>query len=167
MGSPFYSISNKGLSRCLQVRILLPFFLSSSSFVDCSHREATQDDLAEKKYLVFHSALMELFATCKICLEECTVETRLNGTCIIVTAACPRKHKFKWASQPYLEKKPLGNMLLCGGILFSGSCPTKVLRLLQQIGLCMVSESTYYDVQEGYLWPAINAVRKCLITESV
>lgn len=55
-------------------------------------------------------------------------------------------------------------MLLCGGILLSGSCPKKILRLLQQIGLCTVSESTYYDVRGGDLWPAINAVRKCLIT---
>lgn len=129
-----------------------------SSFIDCSKGEASEDSIREKKYIVFESCLMALFENCKVCLEPCSLKTSTQGTCVTVTATCPKCHVFKWSSQPFLQRKPLGNLLICSGILFSGSCPTKVLRLLSQIGICTVSESTYYEVQEAYLWPAISSV---------
>ncbi|KAG0444130.1 hypothetical protein HPB47_014140 [Ixodes persulcatus] len=43
-------------------------------------------------------------------------------------------------------------------ILFSGSSPTKVLRLLSLIGVQTLQKSMFFDFQRIYLWPAVQEV---------
>lgn len=58
----------------------------------------------------------------------------------------------------YSTKKAFGDVLLAAGILFSDSCPTKTLRMLKQIGIATIALATFYEIQDGYLWPATQSV---------
>jgi solute carrier family 8 (sodium/calcium exchanger) len=54
-----------------------------------------------------------------------------------------------------LKKVPAGNILLSAAILFSGSLPGKVLRLLKIYGCAAISRNTYFLHQESFLQPSI------------
>ena len=59
-----------------------------------------------------------------------------------------------------IKKVPAGNILLSAAILFSGSLPTKVLRLLKIYGCASISRSTFFSHQEHILQPSIFTVWK-------
>jgi len=64
----------------------------------------------------------------------------------------------EWYSQPFVGSKPAGNLLMSAGILFSGSIPTKTLRMYRQMNIQCISISTYMQHQKYYLHPAIRNV---------
>ncbi|CAN7950014.1 unnamed protein product, partial [Ixodes pacificus] len=122
--------------------------------------EATGDH-TEKKYVVFHHCLMTLLERCVQCgSRDCKVVMNYAGTLVTAHITCPKKHKETWRSQPLVEGKALFNILLCSAILFSGSSPTKVLRLLSLIGVQTLQKSMFFDFQRLYLWPAVQEVWK-------
>ena len=57
-----------------------------------------------------------------------------------------------------LKQVPAGNILLSASILFSGSLPTKVLRLLKIYGCASISKNTYFRHQGHVLQPCIFTV---------
>ena len=57
-----------------------------------------------------------------------------------------------------LKQVPAGNILLSASILFSGSLPTKVLRLLKIYGCVSISKNTYFRHQGHVLQPCIFTV---------
>ena len=57
-----------------------------------------------------------------------------------------------------LKKIPAGNILLSAAILFSGSLPSKVLRLLKIYGCASICRSTYFYHQDSFLQPSILAI---------
>lgn len=64
----------------------------------------------------------------------------------------------EWFSQPFVRNKPAGNLLISAGILFSGSVPSKALRMFNFMNLCSISMSTFMNHQKYYLYPAIGIV---------
>ena len=86
----------------------------------------------EKKYIVFFSCLMELFAVCPNCTEPATAEvTKVIGTQIYVTQKCPAcKFVRQWKSQPNIRRIPAGNLLLSAAILYLPGNVTFVFMLL-------------------------------------
>jgi solute carrier family 8 (sodium/calcium exchanger) len=48
-----------------------------------------------------------------------------------------------------------GNLSISAGILFSGSMPTKVLRMYRFMKVACISSSTFMNHQKYYLYPAI------------
>ena len=84
----------------------------------------------EAKFLVFFSALMELFTVCTKCLSACTVDVKEQGTSISVEQNCSLcMFSQTWCSQPLIGSKGTlaGNLMLSASILFSGASPSKVL----------------------------------------
>ena len=73
-------------------------------------------------------------------------------------AICERA--YTWDSQPYIGSIPAGNVLLLASILFSGSLPSKSLRIFQFLNCAAISESTFYNHQRRYLQPTINNIWK-------
>lgn len=67
---------------------------------------------------------------------------------------------FVWDSQPFIKHIPAGNLLLSSSILFSGALPTKVIRLLTNMGCASISLSTYFSHQRDYLHPSVSSVWK-------
>lgn len=105
----------------------------------------------ERKYAVFESALMSLFALCFTCLSTKITAISIQQHCKSCGA------KFNWSSQPTIGKLP-GNILLTAAILFAGALPRKVLRVMDFFGLQSISLSTFFKHQKSYLLRTINNV---------
>ncbi|XP_049521742.1 uncharacterized protein LOC125944725 [Dermacentor silvarum] len=115
-----------------------------------------EDGVTTKKYIVFESCLMELLKRCRVCgASESRVDIAATGTMISATIKCAKNHETKWSSQPMAKGKALGNLLLCCAILFTGSSPTKVIRLLSVMGVQSLQKTQYFQYQRCYLLPAV------------
>lgn len=137
------------------------FCYCSSSLQD----QPLADQAREKKFLVFHSSLMKLLQRCQLCgAPDCEVSLSFVGSMVKASITCTTGHSTTWCSQPTLNRKPLGNILLCSAILLTGSSPTKVLRLLTVLGLQTVQKTTYFRFQRCYLLPAVKEVCFSLYT---
>ncbi len=62
------------------------------------------------------------------------------------------------AMQPLIGEIPAGNILLSAAILFSGSLPTKALRMLKSIRVQVPSRQTFFVHQKKWLHHAVEAV---------
>ncbi|CAN8016641.1 unnamed protein product, partial [Ixodes persulcatus] len=113
----------------------------------------------EAKFLVFDSCLRELLDRCLVCgAPECKVKLDFVGTMVRAEVTCPLSHSRTWRSQPVLNRKPMGNISVCSAILFSGSSPTKVLRLFSFMGMQSLQKTQYFEFQRCYLLPAVTEV---------
>ena len=65
---------------------------------------------------------------------------------------------FTWGSQPFVKNQPVGNVLLSASILFTGTLPATVLRVLQNMGCVTIAERTFFQHQNEYLHPTISRV---------
>ncbi|KAM7313643.1 uncharacterized protein ISCGN_003490 [Ixodes scapularis] len=112
----------------------------------------------ENKYIVYESCLLERFKVCVTCLAPCKPSLSLSGSCLTVLTECCNGDRHSWSSQPYVGRKPAGNIDLCAGILFSGSSPAPALRMMRLMNLRVISERTFHEYQEAYLLPAVQTV---------
>ncbi|XP_029841113.3 uncharacterized protein LOC115324638 isoform X1 [Ixodes scapularis] len=118
------------------------------------------DPVAEPKFIVPLSRLLQLLAVCFQCLCPTTAKISRQGPLLRAVVTCVQGHKFIWESQPRLRSRPLLALLLCGAITFSGASPTCVLRLLSLIGIATVQKSQYFRIQSAFLFPAALKVWK-------
>ncbi|KAM7309495.1 uncharacterized protein ISCGN_013126 [Ixodes scapularis] len=118
------------------------------------------DPVAEPKFIVPLSRLLQLLAVCFQCLCPTTAKISRQGPLLRAVVTCVQGHKFIWESQPRLRSRPLLTLLLCGAITFSGASPTCVLRLLSLIGIATVQKSQYFRIQSAFLFPAALKVWK-------
>lgn len=65
---------------------------------------------------------------------------------------------WQWCSQPYLSSIPAGNLGLSAGILFSGALAAKVLRVLQCMGVAIITQRTFSSHQSSILFPSVARV---------
>ncbi|XP_072047510.1 uncharacterized protein [Amphiura filiformis] len=76
---------------------------------------------------------------------------------LTVKLECINGHPWSWQSQPILgvgnEAVPAGNLLTSAGILFSGTKFTTMEYFANFINLEFISESTYTDHENDYLFP--------------
>jgi solute carrier family 8 (sodium/calcium exchanger) len=116
--------------------------------------------LEEKKFMVSSSKLLELFNTCKKCNRLATASIQhIIGTMVKIKAECDFCcFTWQWCSQPYLGSIPAGNIGLSASILFSGAIATKVLRVLECMGVATISRRTFTSHQSAILFPAISRV---------
>lgn len=119
------------------------------------------DPVAEPKFIVTLSRLLQLLAVCSQCLSPTTAKISRQGPLLRAVVTCAQGHKFIWESQPRLRSSPLLTLLLCGAITFSGTSPC-VLRLLSLIGIAAVQKSQYFKIQSTFLFPAALKVRTVL-----
>ncbi|CAN8017600.1 unnamed protein product, partial [Ixodes persulcatus] len=120
----------------------------------------TGEDPAHKehKFIMFESRLRQLFKVCKTCYSPCKVSTSTNTTLLTVHTLCPAGHSHRWDSMPSIKGRALGTLLLSGAMLFTGSSPTKTLRLVELINLQGMCEKTYFNYQRTILHQAIEQV---------
>ncbi|XP_065882366.1 uncharacterized protein [Dysidea avara] len=116
--------------------------------------------LDEIKYIVFKSSLLELFTSCTSCHNICNgTISQPKGTFICVKQLCFHcGHKRIWMSQPMIKDTPAGNVMLSAAILFSGSTPGKILRLMNEMRIACICDSTFYNHQTAYLYLAVVSV---------
>ncbi|KAL1466952.1 hypothetical protein MTO96_042406 [Rhipicephalus appendiculatus] len=87
--------------------------------------------------------------------EASKVQKETDGSLLRITATCPLQHVWSWESQPVLNRKAVGNILLAGAILFTGSNPKKVLRLLSTIGVAVPKPRLFFVIQSALLFPSV------------
>jgi hypothetical protein len=118
----------------------------------------------EKKYIVFHSQLFDLFSCCPVCGGASTASVfKKVGSLIIVKWVCQEdscSFQRMWHSQPHVRRMPAGNLLLSAAILMTGSLPTQALRMLNVINIATMSLPVFFKHQRQYLIPVIIAAWK-------
>jgi len=120
----------------------------------------------ETKYIVFESCLLLLFKTCPSCNKKVEPTIRTLGTLLRVTQFCEECEYYrKWESQPFINNVPAGNLLLSASILFAGTQPTKILRVLQFLKCASIKPWTFYEHQKSFLHVAISNVWHRLQTQ--
>ncbi|XP_064479759.1 uncharacterized protein LOC135393196 [Ornithodoros turicata] len=119
---------------------------------------APSDD--ERLFLVAESSLRELLSSFSCCDDkDLSTEITLIGTWIKATTDCSRCcQRRTWSSQPWIGSRPLGNILFCSSILFSGVNIAKTFRMFEALKVATLSKSQYYRTQREVLLPAVNHV---------
>ena len=100
-----------------------------------------------RKYIVFEHCLLSLFRSCNKCGHLCTDITKHTiGTFLRLKRYCKAcDDTVTWDSQTFIRNAPAGNILLSSSILFSGALPTKVLRVLPNLGCASITKRTYFN----------------------
>ncbi|KAG0445342.1 hypothetical protein HPB47_016444 [Ixodes persulcatus] len=137
-----------------------PSFNETFVGLDNTTEEVSPRD--DRKFIVFESSLRKLFKVCRTCYAPCKSVSRVSGTMLGVQTLCAKDHCLLWRSQPVMNGKSAGNVLVSAGILFTGTSPTSVLRTLEHINIQVFTLQTFHNYQRGYLLPAINKKTLCL-----
>ncbi|XP_040071936.1 uncharacterized protein LOC115322732 isoform X2 [Ixodes scapularis] len=112
----------------------------------------------ERQFLVFESCLRELFKTCQECSRLCQTTIETTGTLITVYSICPVEHVRTWKSQPIVNGRPAGNILLTSHLVFSGVKIAPTLRMLRHMNVQVISDSSFYEHRKAFALPAIHKV---------
>lgn len=111
----------------------------------------------DSKYIVFEQQLLELLKWCPECGEVIVKkEKNTQGTLLCVMVTCIKDHVCTWRSQPMLKRMAAGNLLLSSAILLSGATFTKVASIANIMKLQFMSEKTYCNIQDEYVFPVVN-----------
>ncbi|XP_071505513.1 uncharacterized protein [Diadema antillarum] len=112
----------------------------------------------EPKYIVFESKLFELLKSCPSCgSKNVSVQKSVKGTFLKVRLECWSCNKMMrtWESQPFIQSRPAGNVLLSAAILFAGGSSTETLQILNSIKVQTMGARTFYRHQDEFLHPII------------
>ena len=98
-----------------------------------------------------------LFSTCKLCSSAAVnIEKSISGSLLRIKQFCRScKRTWCWDSQPFFGSIPAGNILMSAAILYSGSLPTKALRVFQILKCPSISIKTYFRHQSKILQPVV------------
>lgn len=132
---------------------------------DCTSSASSVTDVGtaqlswqEKKVVVSESKVLELFRFCQTCATIIEKrEVSYLGSQMRVKWECAEGHSGTWTSCPSERGMPQSNLLLAAAILFTGSTFTKLEEWAKLINLQIFSSSTFYDIQNSYLHPVIQA----------
>ncbi|KAM4560719.1 uncharacterized protein V3H82_014797 [Fundulus diaphanus] len=134
------------------------------------HRVSSEDDLVGKTAnITFNENLLTLARHLRLPQQQCSyvdrvlgvacpgsppfqVTLKTRGTGVILEWLCPFGHSlWKWNSQPTLRfGMQGGDFMLSANILLSGNNYRKVALLFKFMAMGMVSESTFFRIQDAY-----------------
>lgn len=113
-------------------------------------------EFEDAKYIVFESALRELFENCPVCKRHCIVQQCRCGTFVAFSQVCPHcLFSRKWQSQPMKDKIPQGNLELSAAVYFNGGSFTQFEKICNAINLKVHQYDTFRRHAQNYLEPAI------------
>lgn len=99
---------------------------------------------------------MMLFLSCIFCGGATTIKKMICGSFLRLVQTCSSCQKKRtWESQPFVGTIPLGNILMSSAILFSGSLPSKALRMFEILNLSCITRKSFFRHQRQYLQPAV------------
>ena len=118
-----------------------------------SRFEANETSHKEPKYIVFHNQLLLLLSICFACFSKNVAITYVTcGSMLTGYIKCLSCKTVRvWKSQPDIAGTPMGNILLSGAILYSGSLPSKFLKCLKFISIKGISNRTFFRHQRRFL----------------
>ena len=113
----------------------------------------------DDKFIVYKDNLFSLLGNCSVCGLGCMMSHTVTGTALTVKWHCDTcDESHQWDSQPRINKLHAGNIQLSAAIMFSGAQVTKVLRVLDCMGVATMSRRTFHTQAALYLEPTINHV---------
>ena len=161
--SPSKSTSSATIDTDCDEDITVDMYLPDTS--DQSDTETEEEELesklvSEKKVLVFEQQLDKLFVICSCGKPIIESSKTFVGTMAVVKSVCLDGHHNKWQSQPTLQGKIPGNIMIAASILFSGNSFASVNSLAKRLNLAFISSSLFYEIQKNILFPVIERVWK-------
>ncbi|CAM4732662.1 unnamed protein product [Leuciscus chuanchicus] len=144
--------------------------VEESESVPDQQRVTTEEDLVGKcANITYNDNLLQLARDLKLPIKKCKHMDRLSGVpcpgvppfqvtlkpwgiVAVLEWLCPFGHsQWKWNSQPTLKfGMQGGDFMLATNILLSGNNYRKVALLFKFMAMGMVTESTYYRIQDAY-----------------
>ncbi|XP_030274805.1 uncharacterized protein LOC115582760 isoform X2 [Sparus aurata] len=119
-------------------------------------QESSTPTHKSRKYIVYESCIMELFAACPVCTRACDVRTRRLGTFLSVEQRCPQcKFCRHWNSQPILGSTPAGNLHLSAAVYLSGASFSKISRVFKAMELQLFQYDTFCRHARSFIEPAV------------
>lgn len=134
------------------------FFTSSqsSSQNNPAAPDCSPSAISDMKFVVFRQSLVQLFKFCPQCGSPAEVDQEfVTGSMLTVKYSCLSGHSDLWRSQPFVDRKPVGNVLLSAAILFTGNSYTKVSSFAKTVNLAFPSRTTYQQEQNSTLFPVV------------
>ncbi|XP_060581296.1 uncharacterized protein LOC132737932 [Ruditapes philippinarum] len=146
---------------------------SDSTFTCLSDSESDSDQeetdsentiVSEKKYIVFESALEQLFLALKCPVSHCKCpidpddikRTHIEGSFLSCEIICTAGHTImNWKSQPMLGKMPASNLLCSAALLFCGQTYTHIAEFAKFMNLGFMSDTTFYRIQRDQVMPVV------------
>ncbi|XP_074543284.1 uncharacterized protein LOC141803222 [Halichoeres trimaculatus] len=110
----------------------------------------------ERKYIVFESCIMQLFAVCPVCTRACDVKTQKLGTFLSVEQRCPHcEFDRRWNSQPVLGSTPAGNLHLSAAVYLSGASFFKIEQVFKAMQLQLFGYDKFRRHARAFIEPAV------------
>ena len=134
---------------------------NAGSSSDDTDYELDSEENPEQKFLVFESCLKLPLKVCSKCwgtIFESTETT--SGSMFSVKMLCVNNHLTCWNSQPLIKNIAAGNLLSSAAILFSGNTFSHIAQFASFLNLKFFSHTTFYDIQNKYLFPVVNKAWK-------
>ena len=126
-----------------------------------SENESVKSPVGQKKFIVFEENLDQLFLVCSTCSKPTAeVSKNLVGSMVVVHSLCVDGHQSRWQSQPMIDSKVAGNVLLAGSILFSGNSFQNINSLAQRLNLAFIGKTVFYNIQKNFLIPVVDKAWK-------
>lgn len=99
------------------------------------------------------------------CRYACQVSYEVTGCCLQLSGVCQDGHRFYWSSSEFHTNKNRTkifdvNLLLASAIVLSGNNFTKIKMLSNFMHLAVISKTTFYSYQRGFICPTVNAFYK-------
>lgn len=175
--SPTSQFSDSTLCNESMETILSSSYIPSTCTSESEDIASEEDDLPSSNLingdyemcLVFLSHLGMLFVKClydPFCNAPISsTEKFYSGSMITVKSTCCKNHTHVWRSQPIVKKRPLGNLVLSAGVLYSGNTYHTLREIFNTSHVRIFSERTFYEIQDRFLFPTINRMYKIHLKE--
>ena len=126
------------------------------SELDTSDESDEEELKNERNFIVFESMLDQLFINCNTCGSLCEIEKANTGSMVVIKATCCNNHTFHWRSQPEIDNKPAGNILIPAATVITGGSYESMKQFSNALNLNLVNKDQFYDVQDKIVFPVIN-----------
>ena len=106
---------------------------------------------------MFDCQLKKLFQRCQSCGAHVKFASlKQRGSLICVTSSCVGGHTENWFSQPFTKGTATGNLVLSGGILYTGNHFASTSAFMTNCNIRFFKKGNFNSTQRKYLWPVIN-----------
>lgn len=115
----------------------------------------------EPKMIAFESSMKSLFARtiCTECGDPISADETIisyNGTAMKAKFTCMKGHHTSWESQPVVNNKPAGNIMVATSIILSGETYTRIAHFADILSLKFIGATQFYELQKIISIPAID-----------
>jgi len=105
---------------------------------------------------VFWNCLLELFTHCRQCSGKVTSKQHfIQGALLSVSTLCENGHRLQWYSQPKVNKRPEGNILIGGALTLSGILFNQFKAFCTAIKLSMFTRPVFDKIINKYVYPVV------------